>query len=191
MEKVAAEREAELLRRGLKGKKKKGKKGSKGSKGKTAAPSKGAAEEAVEDPDKAKVSFLSAYLHDIVDTTVEYFNRWQRHDPANLAEQPYDVEYLKETLRPQILKDVYDSVAETVTAELDNMRTIADATKQLVEAKKGGKGKKGKKGSKGKKGKKGSRGSKSLPALEPRHPWAQLVTPLSRQHMQNWSARVL
>lgn len=170
MEKVAAEREAELLRRGLKGKKKKGKKGSKGSKSTKAAASKAATDEVVEDPDKAKVSFLSAYLHDIVDTTVEYFNRWQRHDPANLAEQPYDIEYLKESLRPQILKDVYDSVTETINAELDNMRTITDATKQLVESKKGGKGKKGKKGSKGKKGKKGKKGSKIPPTLEPPPP---------------------
>lgn len=149
MDKVLADRAAELLRRGGKGKK--GKKGKK-------PPAKSVETVEVEDPNKDKVAFLSSYLAGLVDATADYFTRWQRYDSTRSSEQPYDIEYLKEELRPGVFTDVYTQVAEEVAADLENKRAIAVATKQLVEAKKG-KGSKGKKGKRGKKGKKGGKGA--------------------------------
>lgn len=183
MDAVALEREARAPRTGKKGKKgKKGRKGAKGAKGASAKKGSGSGAEPKpraaakvppeeEDPDRARVAFLSPYIATIVDSTVEYFNRWQRHDPANLAEQPYDADYLKELLRPGVFKDVYDEVWAQVEADLESMRVIIEATREVTDGAKKGKnskkGKKGKKGSKGKKGKKGSKGKVAPPPEEP------------------------
>ena len=85
----------------------------------------------------------------MVDGLREYYEKWQRHDPSRLVRQYYDVEYLKDLLRPDVEDEVYVEVTEALKVELANLKLALE----MEAGKKGGKGKKGKpeKGGKGKK----------------------------------------
>ncbi|KAH0570904.1 Spastin [Spironucleus salmonicida] len=95
------------------------KKGKKGKKGKIEPAKKGKDE--VVDPDLAAVQHLSAYVNDLVDSSIDYFNRWQRLDTE---ENVYESEFVKELIRPGVFRKVFDDIYDEIEKFL---RDIAEA----------------------------------------------------------------
>ncbi|CAL5994040.1 Spastin [Hexamita inflata] len=92
---------------------------------------------------------MSMFMTDIVDSTVEYFIHWQRHEQP--TGEVYDSDFVKELFRPKVFKDVFESVWEEIQKEIDKMKGISDMIKEMDGKKKGKKSKGSKKSKKAKK----------------------------------------
>lgn len=87
---------------------KKKKKGGKAAKGKGKGDED---EEKVAEVDP-QVNAMSAYMAELVDSTIEYFIHWQRHE--NKEGEIYDANFVKELYRSRVFYDVYEIVRQEV-----------------------------------------------------------------------------
>eukprot|EP00210_Caulerpa_lentillifera_P005813 g5559.t1 len=110
----------------------------------------------LEETKMEKTEPLSEFTTDLENSVQSYISKWQNRDEQHNFEQSYDIELMKEELRPKVFEKVRKQVDAEVVVMLQNLKEMLAFERQTKGKKGGKKGSKGKK-KKGKGDKKGKK----------------------------------